>query len=43
MKGRRSSGGFVLVFALVLALCAGIILAGTLTGMPLPVTREAVP
>ena len=30
MKGRRSSEGFVLVFSLVLALCAGIILAGTL-------------
>ena len=30
MKDSRSSGGFVLVFSLVLALCAGIILAGTL-------------
>ena len=30
MKDRHSSRGFVLVFSLVLALCAGIILAGTL-------------
>ena len=30
MKSRRSSEGFVLVFSLVLALCAGLILAGTL-------------
>ena len=30
MKGNRSSAGFVLVFSLVLALCVGVILAGTL-------------
>ena len=30
MKSRYSSEGFVLVFSLVLALCAGLILAGTL-------------
>ena len=30
MKSRRSSDGFVLVFSLVLALCAGLILAGTI-------------
>ena len=30
MKDSRSSAGFVLVFSLVLALCAGVILAGTL-------------
>ncbi len=30
MKGRHSSEGFVLIFSLVLALCAGVILAGTL-------------
>ena len=30
MKSRRPSEGFVLVFSLVLALCAGLILAGTL-------------
>ncbi len=30
MKSRRFSEGFVLVFSLILALCAGLILAGTL-------------
>lgn len=42
MKGRRSSGGFVLVFALVLALCAGIILAGTLGYVSFAARRSAV-
>ena len=28
MKSRRFSEGFVLVFSLILALCAGLILAG---------------
>ena len=42
MKGRRSSGGFVLVFALVLAFCAGIILAGTLGYVSFAARRSAV-
>lgn len=42
MKGRRSSRGFVLVFSLVLALCAGIILAGTLGYVSFAARRSAV-
>ena len=42
MKGRHSSGGFVLVFSLVLALCAGIILAGTLGYVSFAARRSAV-
>ena len=42
MKGRHSSRGFVLVFSLVLALCAGIILAGTLGYVSFAARRSAV-
>ena len=42
MKGRRSSGGFVLVFSLILAFCAGVILAGTLGYVSFAARRSAV-
>ena len=42
MKGRRSSEGFVLVFSLVLALCAGLILAGTLGYVSYAARQSAV-
>ena len=42
MKRRHSSRGFVLVFSLVLALCAGIILAGTLGYVSFAARRSAV-
>ena len=42
MKGRRSSEGFVLVFSLVLALCSGLILAGSLGYVSYAARRSAV-
>ena len=42
MKGRRASGGFVLVFSLVLALCVGVILAGTLGYVSYAARQSAV-
>ena len=42
MRGRRSSEGFVLVFSLVLALCAGLILAGTLGYVSYAARQSAV-
>lgn len=42
MRKRRSSEGFVLVFTLVLALCAGLILAGTLGYVSFAARQSAV-
>ena len=42
MKDRRSSEGFVLVFSLVLALCVGVILAGTLGYVSYAARQSAV-
>ena len=42
MKVRRSSSGFVLVFSLVLALCAGVILAATLGYVSFAARQSAI-
>ena len=42
MRKRRSSEGFVLVFSLVLALCAGLILAGTFGYVSFAARQSAV-
>ena len=42
MKDRRSSEGFVLVFSLVLALCVGVILAGTIGYVSYAARQSAV-
>lgn len=42
MKDRHSSRGFVLVFSLVLAICAGVILAGTLGYVSYAARQSAV-
>ena len=42
MKSRRSSKGFVLIFSLVLALCVGVILAGTIGYVSYAARQSAV-
>ena len=42
MKGRRSSSGFVFIFSLILAFCAGVILAGTIGYVSFAARRSSI-